>query len=277
MKKRGFTLIELLVVIAIIGMLLAILVPALSKVKEAGRRIVCLSLLKAYGTANMTYAANYKGRFVPFSNPRPSTSWDERWCENKYFRDCISVEARIVINDGGWNDAFYFPKELRCPSQLIKDMDAYTAIIEATEGWKVVQSYGLNVEQWRLDGNLNNNATWWPRGVLCGHVQTQIKNPAGIMMFIDTNYYQARYERANPGYWDGTLFPPGGESIAKGNLGMTCYRHEGKANLVYFDGHAGTLLPEEVWDKNNYPPPFNTNLRKAVPLWDTDKKGLLNN
>ena len=226
---------------------------------------------------NMTYAANYNGRFVPFKNPRPSTSWDERWCENKYFRDCISVEARIVISDGGWNDAFFFPKELRCPSQQIKDIDAYTAVIEATEGWKVVQSYGLNVEQWRMSGNLNNDSTWWPRGILCDHTQARIKNSSSLMMFIDTNYYQARYERANPGYWDGTLYPPGGESIAKGNLGMTCYRHGGKANLVYFDGHTGTLLPEEVWDKDNYPPPFNTNLRKFVPLWDTDKTGLLSN
>jgi len=40
-KRQGFTLIELLVVIAIIALLMAILMPALQKVKEQGRKIVC--------------------------------------------------------------------------------------------------------------------------------------------------------------------------------------------------------------------------------------------
>ena len=47
-KKEGFTLIELLVVIAIIAILMAILMPALSRVKEQGKRATCLSNLKQY-------------------------------------------------------------------------------------------------------------------------------------------------------------------------------------------------------------------------------------
>ena len=52
--KRGFTLIELLVVIAIIALLLAILMPALSRVKEAGKRVQCLSNVK---TLSMGYVS----------------------------------------------------------------------------------------------------------------------------------------------------------------------------------------------------------------------------
>ena len=58
-KRKGFTLIELLVVIAIIGLLLAILAPALKKVKEHALFLVCKTNLKAGHTAMATYLMDY--------------------------------------------------------------------------------------------------------------------------------------------------------------------------------------------------------------------------
>lgn len=55
-KSRGFTLIELLVVIAIIAILMAILLPALNRVKEQGKRAVCLNNLKQLSMAWIMYA-----------------------------------------------------------------------------------------------------------------------------------------------------------------------------------------------------------------------------
>jgi prepilin-type N-terminal cleavage/methylation domain-containing protein/prepilin-type processing-associated H-X9-DG protein len=82
--KTGFSLIELLVVITILGLMMALLLPALQSAREAARRIQCISNLKQLGLGLQQYETNY-GVYPPsmvLSGKGNTTTWVGGWSVN---------------------------------------------------------------------------------------------------------------------------------------------------------------------------------------------------
>ena len=116
----------------------------------------------------------------------------------KYGLSQLSVAfGPVEINDDGWEDPFLLPEELMCPAQRYPKTEADLNEVNAALGWKIRFSYALNTELW-AKGSANDLVNWYPSDKKYrGHKLTQMKNPSGKLMFIDSNYYQSRYERSD--------------------------------------------------------------------------------
>ncbi len=113
--SRGFTLIELLVVVAIIALLISVLLPALGKAKENGRRAVCLSNLHHLGLAHQQYLGDYNG-VLPAAAIMPSVDGADPNAAGYY--PPITTFLRPYAKD---------PQVFRCPSDMPGKIERVTA------------------------------------------------------------------------------------------------------------------------------------------------------
>jgi prepilin-type N-terminal cleavage/methylation domain-containing protein len=221
-RRTAFTLVELLVVIGIIALLIAILLPSLSKARESANRTACLSNLRQLGTAMMMYTNDNRGFF-----PRAAASGtsDDDWIWHPIAsRD--KHQSRLVPYLSA--DRQFYDKHYRCPSDVIEQHPTYPF------------SYTLN----EFMGGL-----LFAPGAADLHFRikiTQVKRPAEKILMIDEST-----ETVDDGCWAPQRYNP--TSVLRNLLSN---RHDkvkedtnnpnaGRGNALFADMHAD-FIPRKL-------------------------------
>jgi prepilin-type N-terminal cleavage/methylation domain-containing protein/prepilin-type processing-associated H-X9-DG protein len=218
----GFTLIELLVVIAIIGILAALLFPVFARARERGRQATCASNLRQLATANRLYASDNDGFYVP-AVPGWPRSDNRRWFGTRNAAGVFEPSNGPLVPflaDGG--------KLRECPS-----FSTRVGFDRGTGGY-VYNGVGVG------------SRVAAPRGAEnvfdASMSESEIRRPSVTAMFadgaLDIGKGLAEYALLTP--------PP---ALARELFGQPLdpsvhFRHNGRANVVFVDGHVSPLAME---------------------------------
>jgi prepilin-type N-terminal cleavage/methylation domain-containing protein len=232
-KRRGFTLIELLVVIAIIAILMAILMPALRRVKEQGKMISCLGTLKQWNIIAAMYTEENDGKFWD-SAPGTPAYWFPRymdedlksWKKNELWF-CPSAEQPITDEYGVTAPTF----------NIFNAWGIFTGDMLPREG--IAGSYGIN--GYCL---IPRSATTYESGVSVenGWKTSGGRSAAQVPWWIEALRFDL---------WPLPTDQPVENEFAawSGNLMGRCAinRHQGFVNAAFMDWSARKCGIKELW------------------------------
>ncbi|MCY2955273.1 MAG: type II secretion system protein [Planctomycetota bacterium] len=241
-KHKAFTLVELLVVIGIIAVLIAILLPALSRVKRQSYRVACASNMRQVGIALLGYANDHRGAL-------PLAAWNfgpqpEDWIHWQSNRD--------VKQSALWSYLGKSDKVLKCPLGILTPPDQYQ------------YSYGLNSDI-AGGGNGNPHVRTWPESA-CR--LTKVVHPSQKIMLAEPDP-----ESIFDGMWSPNMMhmgPPGhvvdrlSVRHYSDNENLRCvYVFIGWTHVIAVDGH---YMPIQRWKTRTW---YHSDPRFDGPMCDT--------
>jgi prepilin-type N-terminal cleavage/methylation domain-containing protein len=213
-KKRGFTLIELLVVISIIALLMAMLMPTLSKAKEQTYSLVCQTRLKQLGVAWSMYCDDNKGLYPP-----TTLAWQY-------------LDKYIQATDSKATEIFFCPKATKLP------LEGGSPAFQAWEERGYRGSYGINGYCSQSKGGGRGDKIWRT---------PYVKKAAKIPCVVDNQLFQ----NTTPLHADEP--PPYEGAPSSGNINeirRACInRHgNGQINGVFNDWAVRSIDLKELWE-----------------------------
>lgn len=244
-RRVAFTLIELLVVIAIIAILAGMLLPALARAREQGRRGVCTSNLKQLGSSFEMYADNNGGIFVPAAADILSGfGGRQRWHGVRLSDGVDPDPARNYFDPAKGPLAPYLGKHGKvkdCPTFIDAKKDGALNAFEQGTGGYGYNYYFVGSLQWRLGPAFSVGGA---AAVERGSSHTSFKHPAQTAAFADAafvqrgggNEYLIEYSFIELPWWPSSTPPYDQPSSARPDPSIQ-FRHMDKANLLWLDGH----------------------------------------
>lgn len=256
MRRGGFTAVELLAVVGIVGVVLGMLLPALGRARVAGMSAVCASNARQLQLAVAAYAADHDGRYAPGSSDFRSNL--TRW-------HGIRPHASLAFEPGGSALVAYMDGSAgvsgalrRCPSlapMIAADRDqpaSRTGAFERSAG-----GYGYNnafVGTLRGRALVGGREVWRVVSDRAGSPEHLFTRPSETVAFADAAFPSAR---ASAGVIEYSFVEPRFEPASGEGHRMdpsAHFRHAGRANLAYLDGHVGAEAMTFSWSSGLYRP-----------------------
>ena len=253
-KKQGFTLIELLVVIAIIGILVALLLPAVQAAREAARRMSCGNNLKQMGLALHNYHDTYQA--FPPAGLYPIGATGKDWSAQARLLPYIEQgNLQDLINwglpyDQQGNVARMKVSVFLCPSEINNRMRSDPQPSDASFSHYPI-NYGINLGTWFIYNPTNRQAG---NGLVCPNQPTSMASildgTSNTLAFAEVKAFTPYFrDGGNPG---GVGAPPPASPAAIAGMGGSFKTDSGHTEWVDARVHQtgvtatfapGTLVP----------------------------------